>query len=1154
MVRLLFLLIKENYLFCKMHPSRAPHWFCLFVFSFFGCTTQEKKETLFVKLDTDKSGVTFINTFVEDKELNVLQYEYLYNGAGVGIGDFNNDGLADIYFTGNLSENKLYLNKGHLPTARLPDGQGQAGLRFEDITSHAGVKGRNSWKTGVSIADINGDGLLDIYVCHSGPTEDRDNELFINNGVGADGLPTFSEQAHVYGLDAPGTLSTQAAFFDYDLDGDLDMFLLNHARIYYSAFANVEKLRTLRHPQFGNRLYRNDNNQFVDVSAPAGIFGGGINFGLGIVVSDINLDHWPDIYVTNDYEEKDYLYINNQDGTFTDQSKISFGHLSKFSMGVDIADFNNDLRPDVITLDMLPEDNHRQKLLKGPDEYDKYQKAVEVGYYHQNMRNMLHLNVGTLSNGSPAFSEVAQLAGVSNTDWSWSALLADYDNDGAKDLFITNGYVRDYTNMDFLKYDVAQAMEKARSEGRDLSSGASYKKNMPLLELVQKMPSTKISNYIFRNAGDLTFKDQTAEWGLREPGVSTGAAYADLDNDGDLDIIVNNIHEPSSIYENTSRKNNFLKIKLEGNGKNRFGLGAKVYIKTISGEQYQEAYPIRGFQSSMDYTLHFGIGNDSIANQVRVEWPDGNENILENIKANQTLVISKSKAHAPNRIEKNNIRSYFKDITNEVNLPLVHKENSFVDFKYEPLLLAQQSRWGPALAKADVNNDGLEDFFVGGAAGQSGELYLQTTKGFVASSSQPWAQDSLYEDVSSLFVDVDHDGHLDLYVVSGGNESRNPDYHQDRLYRNLGKGKFVKLENALPSMAINGSTVQSADYDKDGDADLFIGGGGIAGSYPLSSGSRLLRNDTHKISGATEIKFTDVTKELGLGLSKLSLVTDAIWMDIDNDSWIDLIAVGAWMPITIFKNNKGTLKEMTTGLDKSNGFWNRIAAGDFDNDNDVDFIVGNLGANTQLKCSVTEPLQLYVGDFNNDGKIDPILCKYFKGISYPIHSKDELASQLNFISKKFIKYADYAEATIEDLLSKEMLAQSKVRSIYTTKTSMLENLGNGQFKLTPLPVQAQFSSVQGILVDDFNHDKNLDVFISGNFFPFKVELGRCDAGLGELFLGNGHGQFQAASRASLGVTINGDVRNMIQLKGKEKNMYVIAKNNESLQIVTGTNK
>ena len=1104
------------------------------------CGEEEGHDTLFVKLNSSITGISFNNTFEEDQELNVMSYEYLYNGGGVGIGDFNNDQLPDIYLTGNVVENKLYLNRGD--------------MRFEDITSQAGVAGRKSWTTGVSVADVNGDGLLDIYVCHSGPTKDRANELFINQGLNKNGIPVFSEQAQHFGLDAPGTLSTQAAFFDYDLDGDLDMFLLNHARIVYSSYANVDKLRSTRHPEFGNRLYRNDNNRFIDVSAEAGIFGGGINFGLGIVVSDINLDRWPDVYVTNDYEEKDFLYLNNKDGTFSDITNKAFDHLSKFSMGLDIADINNDFLPDVMTLDMLPKDNHRLKLLKGPDEYDKYQLAVRVGYHHQNMRNMLHLNIRAGLNDNPVFSEIGQLAGVSNTDWSWSALLADYDNDGLKDLFVSNGYVRDYTNMDFLNYEVAEAMEEARSQGRDISTTDSYRKNMPLKELVQKMPSTKISNYVFRNTNGLEFNDMTIDWGFKEPMVSTGAAYADLDNDGDLDLIVSNSHAPAGVYENTSANTHYLMVRLKGGDRNPFGLGAKIYVKSQNHQQYREAYPVRGYQSSVDNMIHFGLGVDSIVHEVRILWPgtDSLVTVSQNITSNQVFIGEQSKASKLRGASTNERTPFFSDISDRLGLEFTHTENDFVDFKYEPLLISQQSRLGPCLTRADVNEDGLEDFFVGGASGQAGRLFLQTLNGFTEGIQHPWQIDSLFEDVACEFLDADGDGKPDLYVASGGNEFRDPRAFQARIYRNMGAGRFNKTENALPRHMINTGATASADYDKDGDVDLFIGGGSIPGRYPMPTSSTLLINDTGA-DGTSEIRFSLLSGDQGNLFQDLGLVRDASWVDIDDDSWLDLVVVGDWMPITIYKNHEGVLEKLDPpSLKKSNGFWKEIEAGDFDNDGDIDFIVGNLGRNTQIKCSPSEPLQLYAFDFNTDGRVDPILCMYYDGVSYPVHSKDELTSQMNYISKKFLKYADFADARIEDIVGAELLKESSVYEVFTTETSLLENLGDHTFELSPLPVNAQFSVVHGIVVDDFNEDGNLDVFISGNFFPFRAEFGQSDAGAGELFLGKGTGEFTPVSREQLGVLVKGDVRGVVSIEGAANTLYVVAKNNDKLQILRET--
>lgn len=1099
-----------------------------------------KESFLFEKMDSAVTGIEFINNVTEDPEHNVLTYEYFYNGTGVATGDVNNDGLTDIYLTGNQSPSKLYLNRGN--------------WKFEDITVKAGVTGKQAWKTGVTMADVNGDGLLDIYVCHSGfgTPEERANELFINQGVNQSGGVSFKEEAAAYGLDAPGTFTSQVVFFDYDRDGDLDMFMLNHANTFYSPFFNTHRLRNLRHPQFGNRLYRNDHNHFTDVSNEAGIFGSGINFGLGVAVSDLNGDGWPDLYVSNDYEEQDFLYLNNRDGTFREICKDAFAHISKSTMGVDIADYNNDGLPDVFTLDMLPEDNYRQKILKGPDQYDRFMLMVDSGYGYQYSRNMLQLNRGFGKDSVPAFSEIGQLAGVSNTDWSWSALCADFDNDGWKDLFITNGYLRDYTNLDFLNFDVAVEIEKARSEGKDISTRENYQHNMPLYELVKKMPSTKISNYMFRNKKNLTFENETKNWGLDEPGISNGAAYADLDNDGDLDLIVCNNNQLVWLYKNhTSERlqNNYLGVKLEGVGMNRFAIGAKVFVKTLDSLQLIEEYPVRGYQSSVDYKLIFGLGKNKLANYIKVIWPDGKISRVDNVKCNQVISIQESSSTENKPAPLKHNTPLFADASKQAGIDFLQKENNYVDFKNEFLIPYELSRQGPKMAKADVNNDGYEDFFIGGPSGQAGVLYLQTARGkFVRSPSQPWQQDADCEDISSIFFDADNDGDPDLYVVSGGNERPvgSPQF-QDRLYINNVKGEFLKATDALPSEFFSGTCVAAYDYDHDGDLDLFVGTRTVPGYYPLSQTSLLLRNDSKK--GAA--LFTDATKEVAIDLKDAGMVTDAVWADIDKDGWEDLIVVGEWTNIKIYHNERGKLKNISKemGMENTGGFWCKIIPADVNHDGYLDFIVGNLGTNTSLKATKEQPLITYASDFNDDGRIDPIMTWYVQGASYPYNSRDEIVEQIPQLKKRFLHYTDYANVTIDNIFSPEQIQCAKKYSIYTTTSSLLINKSGKHFELKPLPNEAQFSMLQGIIYDDFNGDGKKDLLFAGNFFPFGVRYGRNDAGMGCLLAGNNKGDFAPVEKEETGLFIRGDVRDMICIKGIKNNSILISKNDDSVQVI-----
>jgi enediyne biosynthesis protein E4 len=1124
---------------------RLKNFYFLLCLPFLFSCKEDKK--LFEKLPAAETGISFLNNITEDSLHNVFTYQYYYNGNGVAAGDINNDGLTDLFFTGNQTPSALYLNKGN--------------FKFEDITKSAGVAGKNAWRTGATMADINGDGLLDIFVCYSGfgTDEDRAKQLFINKGLDKNGLPSFKEEAAAYGLDAKGTYTSQAAFFDFDRDGDLDAFLLNHADGFYSPFFNTTHLRNLRHPKFGNRLYRNDSGHFVDISEAAGIYGSGINFGLGISVSDINNDNWPDIYVSNDFHEQDFFYLNNRDGTFKEICQQVFGHISRNTMGVDIADYNNDELPDVIALDMLPESNYRQKILQGADEYDKYSLMVDSGYGHQNNRNMLQLHQGFREDGMPVFSEIGQLAGVSNTDWSWASLFADFDNDGWKDLFVTNGYLRESTNLDFIKYNVAKALDEANQKGLDVSTREAYEKNMPLYELVRKMPSTKLSNYIFRNKKDLSFSNESAAWGIDEPGVSSGAAYADLDNDGDLDLVVCNNNDPVWLYKNRSndfQKNNFLRVQVEGSGMNTFAIGAKVKVETDSTTQVQEIYPVRGYQSSVDYVLNFGLGKAGKVNKITVLF--SNDSVVERSSPSINQLIKIKAKNAVSQKPQTHQQSFlFTDISKTGGIDFIHNENRFVDFKREFLIPYELSRQGPKMSKGDVNADGLEDLYIGGAAEQAGALYLQKEDGaFVRGDVTAWQEDAIYEDIGSLFFDADNDHDMDLYVVSGGNEwSAGALGLQDRLYLNDGKGKFTRAQQALPSEGFSGSVVTAADYDKDGDVDLFVGGRTDPGNYPFSTGHMLLRNDFDK--SANTAHFTNVNSSVaGEMVSKLGMVTDAVWTDIDNDNWIDLVVTGDWMPVKIFHNNKGkSFADVSeqAGLLHSDGWWCRIVAADIDKDGDQDFILGNLGLNTQFKTTEKEPLVTYAGDFNNDGKTDPIMTWYVQGKSFPFNTRDELVEQMPQLNKKFILYEDYAKAGIEEVLTKQQINAASKFFIYHTETSLLIN-NKGKFELKALPAAAQFSIVNSILYEDFDADGNADLLLAGNFFPFRVQQGRCDAGIGLFMKGDGKGNFHPLPFKQTGVYIPGDVRDMVEIKGRKDRQIVVSKNNDRVQLLMYTEK
>jgi len=1094
------------------------------------CKTDKK---YFTARSPDDSGIDFENSIEESPSLNIMNYEYMYNGGGVAIGDVNGDGLPDIYFTANTKPNKLYLNLGH--------------LQFRDITEAAGVAGKSGWKTGVTMCDVNADGLPDIYVCYSGngPASTRGNQLFINKGV-KDGVPVFDEMAAAYGLDGNGSNSTQAAFLDYDHDGDLDMVLINHATMFYDPFYNTQKLRTKRHPYFSSKFFRNDSHgdtiHFTDVSEQVGIKGGGNNFNLGIAIGDINNDGWPDMYITNDYEEQDYLYINQHDGTFKDATRTSLAHTSRYGMGVDLADYNNDGLTDIMVLDMFPEDNHRRKLLQGPDDFDKYHLLIDNGYHHQNMRNTLQLNIGIKPDGDPVFSEIGQLAGVSNTDWSWAPLFADFDNDGYKDLFITNGFLHDFNNLDFIKFTVAEARAK-------------YGSNMPLYDLVKQLHSTKISNYLFLNNRDLTFRDITGEWGLNTPSVSNGAAYADLDNDGDLDLVINNLNEPAVIWENHANEINpqhYLTVVLKGNRPNPFAIGAKVTLQTGMEKQYQEMYPTRGYQSSVDHRLHFGLGKNILVDQLIVQWPSGRSSVLRNIKSDQLITVGENKTDADSSVSifTNTTASLFEDCTTTSGINFIQQEDPYVDFKYQRLLPYQLSMQGPKLCKGDVNNDGLEDIYICGPYGQPGILLLQKKDGsFIKTATQPWSLDGKHEDAGAVFFDADADGDPDLYIVSSRNEDViTNEEQQDRLYLNDGKGNFSKVSNALPAMTGSRSCVAAIDFDKDGDLDLFVGGFAQPGNFPLASNSHLLRNDSKN----GKILFTDITNEAAQSLQQPGMITDAVWVDINKDGWPDLLIVGQWMPVKLFLNDKGKLKDASAayGLDSTGGLWTKIFPVDIDDDGDMDFVLGNLAPNTQFKASKNEPMCIYASDFDGSGTIDPLLCYYIQGKSYPYASKDELTNQVVSLKKKYVRYDSYADETPQSIFGEEALKKSKVLNVQELKNVILLNEENKKFTIKELPVAAQFSALQSIISDDLDNDGKKDLLLCGNFYPFRTQLGREDAGKGLILKGDGKGNFIPLFYHSTGVLLEGDIRDMTEIStGRKEKLFIIAKNSDTLRVI-----
>jgi enediyne biosynthesis protein E4 len=1075
-------------------------------------------DQLFTLMPSSYTGVRFTNAIEETPELNVFTYRNFYNGGGVATGDLNGDGLPEIVLTSNLHGSRLYLNKGH--------------FRFEDITDAAHLHGTGAWATGVTIADVNGDGKLDIYVCYAGiiPGKRRANELFINQGNDKDSIPTFKEMAAQYGLAEEG-YSTQAAFLDYDHDGKLDMFLVDNSPRSVNSFA-LTNTRNVRDSLGGQKLFHNDGNgHFSDVSAKAGIFSPENAFGLGVAVSDVNRDGWPDIYVSNDFFERDYLYINNHDGTFTESLDKEMPYISYFSMGLDIADINNDGWPDIYTTDMLPEDEYRLRTTSSFESWDAYQAKVRNGFHYQLMRNMLQLN-----NGNGTFSDVGQLAGVARTDWSWSALIADLDLDGNKDIYITNGIAKDVTSQDYIAFLGDQRTIQSATQG----------KHVDFQRLTAAMTSTKLHHYVFHNDGGLSFTNEAAPWGLDTPSFANGASYADLDGDGALDLVVNNSNQEAFVYRNNARTllpaNHFLQIKLEGDGSNRFAVGSKVTVETGAQSLFQELSPTRGFQSSVDYLLTFGVGKADTAQSVRVDWPDGRVSTLRNIPTNRRIIVKQSESvKAPVDSRPATTRQLLADITSRTSLPFVHRENDYVDFDRERLMPRMLSTEGPALAVADVNGDGLDDIFIGGAKDQASAILIQREDGsFAKSNEKVFAQDSVSEDVGAVFFDANKDGHPDLYVVTGGSEfSEAAPALEDRLYLNDGKGNFRKVIGALPPLTLSGSRVAAADYDGDGAVDLFVGGRSVPGRYGIDPQSVLLRNDGHG-------KFTDVTDEAAPGLSHIGMVTDAAWSDVDGDGRVDLVVVGEWMPITIFHNaGHGKLvKQTAAGLEKSNGWWNRLIVGDFTGDGKPDLVVGNLGLNTRLQANAKEPVTMYVKDFAHTGFLQQIITYYNAGKQYPLPLRDDLLRALPALRSRYPTFRDYAQQTVADVFPGKDLDDAVVKTAYTFATSLARNNGDGSFTLVPLPREAQIAPVYAMLAGDLEANGRSDLLLAGNLDAVEPELGTMSAGYGVFLRSDGKGHFIPVREIESGFLVPGQARGLARVRTRKGVIFVVARNDD----------
>jgi enediyne biosynthesis protein E4 len=1121
--------------------SKYPVYIFLVFFLLTDCTPGKKKEItetkLFQFLGPDSTNITFINQLSYNEQFNIFTYRNFYNGGGVAIGDINNDGLPDIFFIANMLPNRLYLNKGN--------------FKFEDITEKAGILKKGKWSTGVSMADVNGDGLLDIYVCSSGDIkgDDKRNELYINNGNSPSsagegrGEVTFTERAHEYGLDDNG-LSTHAAFFDYDHDGDLDMFLLSNSFKAIGSFNLQHNERNVRDSLGGDKLYRNDGNHFSDVSAQAGIFGSVIGFGLGVTVGDINNDGWQDIYVSNDFFERDYLYINNKDGTFKEDLENQMQSISNASMGADMADINNDSYPEIFVTEMLPEDEARLKVNTTFENWDKYQLDIKYDYFNQFTRNTLQLN-----NGNGSFSEIGRLAGICATDWSWGALITDLNNDGYKDIFIANGIYQDLTNEDYVQYISNREVMKDILLSKNKSS---YKK------LIDLMPSAPLSNYAYSNNGDLTFTNKAKEWGLDEPSFSNGSAYADLDNDGDLDLVVNNVNMPCFVYRNQSiqqhPENKYLKVILTGEEKNRFGIGAKVTVHYNNTLSYQEEMPMRGFESTVDSRLNFGLGKTNKIDSVVVQWNDGKKQVIRNAKPNETITIIQSDipaGHQPSTFnhQPSTINTLFKESTENYGIDFVHKENEFVDFDRDKLIFQMLSTEGPRMAKGDVNGDGLEDLYICGAKDQPGALYIQTANGrFKRSNEKLLEQDKGSEDTDCIFFDADGDGDKDLFVCSGGNEfSPNSTDLISRLYINDGNGHFTKSPQILPSAGIfeASSCVSAADYDGDGDQDLFVGVRVKPFQYGYPCKGYILQNNGTGI-------FTDVTEKVAPALQQAGMITDGKWFDYDRDGKPDLVISGDYMPVRIFHNENKQLKEVTApaGLQHSNGWWNRLVIADINGDGYDDIVGGNHGLNSRFKASETKPVCMYVSDFDDNGSVEQVICCYNGDSSYPMALRHDLVSVLPYLKKKYLKYESYKKQTIEDIFTKEQLSKAIKLEAYEMRSSVFINNRNGTFTKKPLPTVAQLSPVYGIEVKDFDGDGKADILVGGNLYQSKPEVGIYDASYGLLLKGNGKGEFTSVNEKQSGISIRGAVRDMVVIRIGKKKVILVAENNEAMRILS----
>ncbi|MBX2842819.1 MAG: VCBS repeat-containing protein [Flammeovirgaceae bacterium] len=1097
--------------------------FCTFLFSFTGNQKEHPHdEKLFQLVTPEHSGVSFSNDIVDTKEHSILIYSNYYGGAGVGIGDINNDGLPDLYFAGNLVPDKLYLNKGN--------------MQFEDITEKAGIIDNGGWSSGVLFGDVNQDGFTDIYVTrelYDDKPELRRNKLYINNGD-----YTFTESAEKYKVD-DNQRTRHATFLDYDKDGDLDLFLLNQPPNPgdYSSFFGKELLVD----EYACKLLENQGNSFLDVTKKAGLFKTG--FPNSVTASDLNNDGWTDLYVSNDFWAGDWLYFNNGDGTFTNKIDDAIKHISFSSMGVDAGDINNDGKLDLMVVDMVAEDNYRLKANMGGMNPKAFWKVVNDGGHYQYMFNTFQLNLGNEN-----FSEIAQLSGVASTDWSWSNLFADLDNDGWKDIFVTNGLLRDIRNTDSNK----KFKEYIESSIKEYLAKNPNPENIGIWDIadmkkaIEFSPSEKLQNYAFKNNGDLTFQKVNSDWGFDEKLFSNGSAYADLDNDGDLDLVINNVNDLASIYENkASDKNNhnYLRIIPQSEDKSVVTMGTKVWLETNGKKQYFEITGTRGMYSTSEGIAHFGLGKYKKADKIIIEWPDGKQQELKNVKANQVIQVNYKDAFEVPKSEKPKSKPLFTNITESTNLSFKHIENDFDDFTMQVLLPHKMSGLGPCLAKGDVNKDGLEDFYIGGSTGNERSLFLQKPDGTFSKQVSPTLSgDQFYEDLGAAFFDADADNDLDLYVVSGGNEFEpQSEMYQDRLYLNDGNGNFQTTKDFIPEMKSSGSKVRTADIDNDGDMDLFVAGRHIPWAYPEPASSTILLNENGK--------FVDVTAKMAKDLINIGMVNDGKWVDFNGDGLKDLVLVGEWMPVTFLENKGSEFVDVTEtlGMQNKTGWWFSLEAADMDNDGDMDLVAGNLGLNYKYKATEQEPFEVYYNDFDKNGRKDIVLAYYNFGTLYPLRGKSCSSEQVPSINKKFKTYDMFASSELADIYGNKNLDKSLHYEATTFASAYIENLGNGKFEFHALPVEAQFSAGNDIIIEDFDQDKKLDILISGNLYDVEVETARNDAGYGVFLKGNGKGNFKSIHPDESGFFVPHDVKSMEIIQNTNGKIILVGSNNNYLQ-------